>query len=181
MSITLDSDPLSPTCNTYVDEATMLTYVRDRVADESVQDAWIDLTASEKARYLVNATRLLDGMATWIGDRYSRDQRLAWPRVNAYFDGFYLDVTIVPDAVKEATCEMALWMLSNSGAISASTPYGYDSIKVGSLEINFNEGVAKQAQQYFPEQVAYILEGYGVLNSPNVPGRTITVARLIRA
>ena len=181
MAITLNSDPLDPACNTYVDEAGMLQYVRDRVVSEDVQDAWIDLTPAEKARYLVNATRLLDGMATWIGVRYSRDQRLGWPRVNAYFDGFYLDVTTVPEPVVQATCEMALWLLANSGAISTTTNSTYDSIKVGSLEVNFNEGVAKQGQQYFPEEVAYILQGYATLNAPEVPGRSITVARLERA
>ena len=121
-------------------------------------------------------------MAEWIGDRYSRDQRMDWPRVNAYVDSFLLDQITFPIAVKEATCEMAIWSMKNAGAVSVDQNSQFDSIRVGPISINFNEAVGGSGSTYFPDIVAYLLAEYGTLNDPNVPSsKRIRTVRLIRA
>lgn len=182
MALTVVTDPFSSSANSYVSVAEADDYVATRSSDASLAAAWAALSADNKAKYLVNATRSLDMMAEWIGDRYSRDQKLDWPRVNAYVDGFLLDQITFPDRVQEATIEMALWSLQNSGAVGVSQSAAFDSIRVGPISIDFNEGAGLAPNKYFPEVVAYLLSEYGALTDPNMPGANrIKVARLIRS
>jgi hypothetical protein len=99
-----------------------------------------------------------------------------------YIDGYIIDSTIVPDAIKDATCELVVWLIGNSGAISQTQDASYDSIKVGPLVIDFNEQVAGSKYKYFPDIIGYIISGYGTLKEPELPSsRSVKVARLIRA
>ncbi len=160
----------------------MASYVQDRILDPDVATSWAALSADKKATYLVNATRSLDMGFQWIGDRYSRDQRQHWPRTNAVVDGFLLDNITFPTAVKEATCEMAAWSMGNDGAVSVGTNAAFDSIRVGPINIDFNENIGGAAKQYVPDVVAYILSEYGVLEDPNLPSSNrLKVVRLQRA
>ncbi len=182
MAITIVTDPFDPLCNSYVSLAEMVTYLTDRVPDETVLTAWTALADALKATYLVNATRSLDMMVEWIGDRYSRDQKLDWPRVNAYVDGFLLDQITFPDRVKEGAMEMAIWSMQNDGVVSVQQNAAFDSIKVGPINIDFNENVGGARNQYFPDVLAYLLSEYGQLFNPNLPGaNTMKVAKLQRA
>lgn len=182
MSLTVVTDPFDPNCNSYVSVADMDSYVSDRVVDSSVKTAWDALTDAHQATYLVNATRTLDSLVQWIGDRYSRDQRLDWPRVNAYYDGFLLDQISFPIRVKEATCEMAIWAMQNNGVVSVIQQSAYDSIKVGPITVDFNEGSGISTNQYFPDNVALLLDGFGTVQNPNLPGQHVMkTVRLERA
>jgi len=144
-------------------------YLRDRVS-ETVFDLWDALDVEVQRTYMVNATRFLDYAVEWIGDRYSRDQRLDWPRVNAFFDGYYLDPITFPQQVMDAACEMARWMMENDGVISVAQNAAFDSIKVGPIAIDFNENVSGTKDKYFPDVVAYILSGLGTVQPPDIPG-----------
>jgi hypothetical protein len=162
----------------------MATYVSQKLVDEAgvAVDSWNDLESPVKAAYVVNATRRLDGLVDWIGDRYFKDQKLMWPRVNAWFDSFLLDNTVFPQAVKDATCEMAFWLAQNDGVISTTPDDSYDSIKVGPININFNTKTSRGPNQYAPDSVAILLKGYGVLNNPDIPGASrLKIVRLSRA
>lgn len=182
MAIVLDAAPLSPTCNTYVDESEAAAYVTDRISNSAVKAAWTALTAELRATYLVNATRQIDSIAEWIGEKYSRDQRLDWPRFDAVVDGYYVDNTTFPQPVKEATVEMALWLMGNDGEISQSQDAAYDSIQVGPISIDFNEKVSGAKDKYFPDIVAYILRDYAMLGEPGLPSaNSVRVVRLVRA
>lgn len=182
MSLTVVTTPLDPLCNSYVSLAEMLAYVTDRVSDSAVLTAWTALTTDQKSTYVVNASRSIDTFTIWIGDKYSRDQRLDWPRVNAYIDGFILDQITFPDRVKEATCEMAIFSMQNNGLISVAQNAALDSVKVGPITVDFNEDVGGSAEKYFPDIVAYLLSDYGTVNNPDLPNsRSIRVARLLRA
>lgn len=181
MALVVDNDPFSSSANSYVSLAEMLTYVTERVPDAAVLTAWNALSTPQKSMYVVNATRSIDSISEWIGSKYSRDQKLDWPRYDAWVDGYMLDVTIVPDAVKEATYEMAIWSMQNAGLVAVSQNYGFDSIKVGPINIDFNESAGGSKDQYFPDVVAMILEDLASVSNPQVPGsRTIKMAKLFR-
>ena len=182
MALVVVSDPLNPSANSYVSLAEMLDYVTTRVPDSSVLTAWTALTADQKAMYVVNATRSIDSSCEWFGLKYSRDQRMDWPRYDVWVDSFMLDVTIVPQAVKEATCEMAIWTMSNNGLVAVGQNAAFNSIKVGPINIDFNESVGGSADKYFPDIVAMLLRDLGVMSNPSLPGsRQMKVARTYRA
>jgi hypothetical protein len=160
----------------------MLSYVTDLAASETLLEQWNDLSAAMKAAHLVNASRRLDGLMTWIGDRYSEEQNLKWPRVNAVVDGFLIDSITFPLPVKSATCEMALWLMTNENAIAVTQGAAYSAIRVGPINVDFNDKLATASEKYCPDMVAIILADYGELNSPDLPGSNkLKVARLFRA
>jgi hypothetical protein len=132
--------------------------------------------------YVVNATRSVDASCDWIGYKYSRDQKMDWPRYDVWVDTFMLDVTIVPAAVKEATCEMAIWSMSNNGLVAVGQNAAFDSIKVGPINIDFSEAVGGSSDKYFPDIVAMLLRDLGSMSNPPLPGaRQMKVARTYRA
>jgi hypothetical protein len=169
MALTVVSDPLDPACNSYADPEEMLAYVTEQT-NEVTAELWSDLSEEQQATYLVNATRSLDSLVQWIGDRYSGDQRLKWPRYNAFVDGFELEITTFPRAVVEATCEMALWLMSNEGASSTVETPAYDSIRVGPISIRMRDNAGLPAQKVVPDVVALILADYGQISGISQPG-----------
>lgn len=182
MAITVVSDPLDPSANSYVSLAEVLLYLTDRAKTDGYRVAWNRLSTDQQSRLAVNATRLLDSMTTWIGDRYWYDQKLSWPRSNAYYDGYLLDNTEFPERIKDATCEMIMWMMENDESISVGENAQFDRIKIGPIEIDFNEQIGGASKTYCPDIVAYLLEGYGAINSPNIPGANrLKQAKLSRA
>lgn len=182
MALVVDTDPFSPTCNSYAGLTGMADYVATRVPNPSYVNAWDNLDAEQQSMYLVNATRAIDSYVEWIGDKYSRDQKLDWPRVNAYVDSFLLDQITFPSALVEATYEMALWMMANSGEVYVDQSAGYDSIKVGPITIDFNQSALGSAKQYFPDIVAALLHDLGTIQNPDLPGQNkLKLARLNRA
>lgn len=181
MALVVDNSPLSPTCNSYASLAEMSTYVTDR-ASEAVAEAWLDLDPAEKARLLVNATRTIDSSAEWIGRKYFREQKLDWPRYDAYVDGYLLDVDVFPTAVVEATCEMAIWAMQNAGLVAVQQNAAFDSVKVGPITIDFNEKVGGSMDKYYPDIVPMILADLATFKNPPLPSANqLRVARLTRA
>ena len=182
MALVVDSDPLSATCNSYVSVQVMDDYVADRVPDPAVKVAWDALTDPQQAMYLVNATRSIDSYASWIGRKYTREQSLDWPRYDAWVDGYMLEVSIVPPAVIEATCEMVVWMMQNAGVVAVQQNAAFDSIKVGPIALDFNEGAGGSKEKYFPDIVAVILGDLGTMSNPTLPSSTsVRVVRISRA
>jgi hypothetical protein len=182
MALVVVTDPFDPACNSYASVAGMNEYVTTRVADAAVKTAWDALTNDQQALYLVNSTRALDNYVEWIGDRYSRDQRLSWPRVNAYYDSFLLDQISFPIQVVEATYEMAIWSMQNDGVIAVDQNTLYDQIRVGPIRIDFNTASGVSPKQYFPDIVAAILKDLGAVRNPDLPSaNTIKTVKLQRA
>lgn len=179
MALVVVTEPFDPACNSYVSEAEMAAYVTERVPDPAVLAAWDALSPELQATYVVNASRFIDNMMEWIGDRYSRDQRLDWPRVNAVIDGFLLDQITFPTAVKEATCEMVVFSMQNNGVVAVQTNAAFDSIRVGPINIDFNEAASEPLKKFYPEIVEYILRDYGQII--NLSSKGIRVVNLRRA
>lgn len=181
MALVVDSTPISPANNSYVSLAASDEYVATRVPDAAVQAAWEAITDELKGAYLVNASRTLDALCDWIGDKYSADQGLRWPRSNAYVDGFLLSSTTFPEAVMEATVEMAVWSMTNEGEVSTNSNAQYDSIKVGPIAIDFNEGADIPAKSYYPDIVAMLLRDYGGITPPDsASGNVLKQVYLVR-
>jgi hypothetical protein len=182
MALVVNSTELDPSQNSYVSLAEMASYLTERVVDSTIFDAWDNLDPSQQAAYVVNSSRALDASETWIGNQYSRDQRLKWPRTSAYVEGFLLDVITTPQAVKEATCEWAIWSMQNDGAISVGNNEQFERIWVGPIKLNFNTADGQPSTTYFPPIVAQILADYGELNNPTLPGgNSLKQVRLMRS
>lgn len=109
MPVVINATPGSATANSFVTLAEAQTYVDTRLN----VTAWTAATTDSTNRALVEATRTLCGR-DYVGRRVDTTQVLEWPRwyaVNpdAPIGGqWYYSTTIIPDRIKDATCELAL-------------------------------------------------------------------------
>lgn len=105
------------TANSYVSTAEADAYFTARNSA-----TWSAAATAAKEAALLEATSYLQGIykGTWVGDLYSTEQALDWPRTGAYDpEGRPLDG--VPQAVKDATCQLALEHVTN-GSLQPSMP-----------------------------------------------------------
>lgn len=144
--------------------------MQNRIMDTDVQDAWGNLDQPVQVSLIANASRSLDSICIWIGEQYSRDQLLRWPRTNAWIENFQLDVTTTPTPVKEATAEMALWLMGTKGATSVQGQEAFERIWVGPIKLQFNDQSGSPATRYMPDIVAQILVDYATFEAPGTPG-----------
>jgi hypothetical protein len=121
------------------------SYVSLTEAEEyfaSVIDAsgWDTLDEASKEAALISATRYIDERP-WIGSTVSPSQDLGWPRNGAtYFDeklGMIVthSNTDIPERVKIAVYEQALYMVVNNDSLQA-TSQSFESITVGPISLS---------------------------------------------
>ena len=90
-------------------------------ADRLDVAAWTSAESVQKGQALMTATSMLDEM-TWAGCTISDSQTLAFPRTCEYFDPklgrlIYLDGTVVPVRIINATYDLAYHLLNNDGLL----------------------------------------------------------------
>lgn len=115
-----------------------------------------DLTTKQKA--LVSATRLLNSLE-WDGLRTTYTQSLQWPRVNLIDrDGNGVATDIIPQDIKDATCELASSLLgANPDDLVDDGLRQFKRVKIGTLEIE----TADMAPRYeMPDRVMSLVFRY---------------------
>lgn len=151
------------------------SYISVEDADDIHSDAlygddWLspDLDESRKQRALMGATRMLDDLWKWRGQKATTSQGLDWPLVatDLYPDSI---IRIFPDDIKRATAEVALWLIQNppgSGGAPATTQT-VEGAKLGPMEITFAvpSNPEPVAVDIFPVSVARYLRKWGTMGS----------------
>lgn len=100
--------------------------------------AWDAASDETKGNMLIWATRLIDQHVRWSGYRATEDQALRWPRYNVYDrDGYQFDSDIVPEPVKQATAELARYLLSDDRTAEEETR-GFKRLKAGPVEMEID-------------------------------------------
>lgn len=142
------------------------SYVSVEYADDYLQanmhvwPTWDALSVAEKEYLLIWATRYLDQRVRWNGVKTVLDSALRWPRTGVRdADGNMIDPNTIPPQLKEATAEMARFLLESDR--SAERPQdGLESIKVDVIELVFN---SEYRLPTAPEQIRLILSGLGYM------------------
>lgn len=141
--------------NAYIAQATADAYHLARGNAD-----WAAATGDQKDAAIIKATMYLD--AEYIpatGTRCLQAQGLAWPRYSAVdADGFSLD-GIVPEAVKQATAELALRALAAD--IAPDTAPTVTKERIGEIEIEYDPSRTERTRYTLVER---ILERAGLLN-----------------
>lgn len=136
-----------------------VAYADDYFAVDPNADGWVALATEDKEFYLSWATRLLDQKTDWRGYLADETQSLRWPRQYVTDrDGRAILSTVIPNAVKDATCELAKWLLTNDPTSGPDIDY-LRRIKVDVIEIEYQEG---STQSVYPSILNAILRGLGV-------------------
>ena len=141
--MTLDATIKGASANSYATVAEAETYFDTRLH----ADTWDALESGsiDKEKSLQQAARILDSYVMWLGWKSDEDQAMAWPRWGIchdgreYFecvdwalrvDGIYsVDADTIPQAIKDAQCELALYLLGTDSQAAADTA-GFKRISV---------------------------------------------------
>ncbi len=120
--------------------------------------SWGDLTEANQEAAIKWATRLLDDLMDWKGQKADRDQALRWPRNWVYDpDGWSVDGTTIPTFLKNATAEFARYLAAEDRLDDPDT-LGYSEIKLGSLALKMDK---RDRKSIMPTSVWHMIKHYG--------------------
>lgn len=116
--------------NTYVTTAELTAYATAR---------GITISGDEE-ELLIKSMDYLESLS-YIGLKYTRDQSLQWPRVDAMVDGYYINADSIPAELKNGQMAVAL-SIDNGQDPLADIPRLKSSVKVGDLAVTYEKGAA---------------------------------------
>ena len=138
MAITIIATAGAIDANSYITVVDAQAYFDTRIGS----DIWDDASSEEQKALLVNATRMLDQSFEWNGSVASSTQSLRFPRDTVYnCDNELLDSDTIPTEIKNATCEILLFIGDTSGG---SKDNSIKSAKVGSLEVEYRDNISPE-------------------------------------
>lgn len=120
--------------NSYISVDDANNYFLDSLRNED----WDALDEERKAQALITATRMIDRQ-TWSGEKTSGAQDLQWPRTGVT-DKYGNEVASdsVPQAILDATCELALSLTADASVETKSnTSANIKQLKAGSASIEY--------------------------------------------
>jgi hypothetical protein len=148
--------------NSYVDLAYANEYFLSRLGSNS----WSSSPNESKEPALIQATMMLDRLFNWEGTRTEESQALRWPRIEVVDqDGFEIDDDVIPTPVKQAECELALYILTNNGYSGEAR--SIDRMRIGPIMMDFDDSSAALP---IPSVVIDMLNGYGVYQGSGKSG-----------
>jgi hypothetical protein len=173
VALLLNATVGSPTANSYLTREEADTYFETRL----YSSAWTQAAAGLRDAALTWATRLLDRAITWNGAISSLTQSLRWPRTGALtLDGQLYIADVIPAELKEATAELALYLLRRDRTADTGRE-GIKSFEVGSLAFEFDKTTDAPL---IPDAVLQLIAHLGTLNVVGTRFGGITAVPLIR-
>lgn len=160
--------------NSYGTEAEALAYFDGRLNSST----FVNATSSDREKALRTATLQLDSRVKWIGDikDQTTPQALAWPRVYDSTLDTPEDILVLTEAIptdlKRAQFELALFLLEVGEPNDTNS---LDSIKVGSLAIDFNEF---KESELIPDSVWSMISYLGSRASPGPQVKSVKLERV---
>ena len=150
-----------PTATTYLSEADADTYF----ASSFNAATWAALTSAEKTVALAEATRWLEALC-WKGEKCSDTQPLQWPRKqDAAGCCSAVVCTALPEAMVQATAELALGLHQNKTAIiggggSSGSLGPIKSQKLGDLQQDYYEPAGAESSVKVSNTAPLILQKF---------------------
>ena len=171
MAFTFDADTGSSTANSYISVADADDYFAAHL-----ESSFWAIPAAKKQAALVQATNRIDREKFGGQLTHRNIQRLQFPRsyvlsrdsmmVNpdfndAYNTYYFRNPDIIPEEVKQATCEMALYYLkqiSGEFTVDDNDLETLNNYKVGPLDLAIKDGIKADR---LPTRVAQLLKALG--------------------
>jgi hypothetical protein len=181
MAVVIDATVGGVNANSYLSLADAQSMIDGMVLSADVT-AWGTATTDAKNRALVSAAQRLD-RERFLGARSNDDQAMQWPRtgvrkpdtyINTYAVGFPFRITTdyftdeeIPDQVKRAQVELAVYLNNNTDGISLSGLEDYKSVSIGSISVTTNTTGAVGADK-IPPMVERYLTGLRLSGPGNI-------------
>lgn len=152
---------MSSLTNSYLDVAEATQILSETIGNES----WLALTDSVKLASLIQASQLLDSNFDWTGEISTDVQTLRWPRKNVIDrDGRLTPSDVIPNDVKLATAQMAVYLTKSKGI--NSIPNNVESLKVGPISLSFDSKESIN-EQLVPRYIIALLNYLGGYTGPS--------------
>lgn len=127
---------------------------------------WLALDTGDRENLLMRSSKYLDRMVRWEGERVDEDSGLRWPRSGVYdIDNFLIPDDVIPEALQEATAELAAYLMSSDWT-QLESGRGLKEIQVDVIELKFETDFTRGS---IPAHVMAILEGLGDINTGRRP------------
>ena len=170
MAVTIDATAGGANANSYITLTEANTFVEAMIESTDV-GKWTTGTDDSRNRALTAAAERLD-RERFIGARSTNTQARQWPRtgvrkpdtyINSYATNFpfrisedYFTDTEIPDQVKRAQIELAVYLKNNTDGISLSGLNDFKNIQVGSINITPDKSGAVGADHVPPMFERYL-------------------------
>jgi len=181
MAITIDATVGGASANSYLTLNDANDLIDGLVQNDDVT-AWASATDDQKNRALYTAAQRID-RERFLGARATDTQSLQWPRtgvrkpdtyINTYAVGFpfrittdYFTDTEIPDQVKKAQAELAVYLNNNKDGLGLSGLEDYKNVKIGSLDVTPNNYGATGADR-IPPMVERYFTGLRISGPGNI-------------
>jgi len=161
VTVIVEDGTIVTDANSYVDPTAAVA--TDYFAAHLWATAWTAATADQKAGAVIMATRYIDDLITWKGNRVESTQPRAWPRENIYLNGDWLADDAIPLDIQHAVLETALAFLTGNRVSDTAKSAGVSSIALGNgaLGLEFNQPDPTRNLPIIPNQVMMSLLKYG--------------------
>ena len=152
MAISIDATAGGANANSYLTLSDANSLIDGLVENDDVT-AWASATDDQKNRALYTAAQRID-RERFLGARATDTQSLQWPRtgvrkpdtyINTYAVGFpfrittdYFTDTEIPDQIKKAQVELAVYLNNNKDGLGLSGLEEYKNVKIGNLDVTPN-------------------------------------------
>jgi len=170
MAVTIDATAGGANANSYITLAEADTFVEAMISSSDVSK-WTTGNDDTRNRALAAAAERLD-RERFLGARATDTQARQWPRtgvrkpdtyVNTYATGFpfrisedYFTDTEIPDQVKRAQIELAVYLKNNVDGISLGGLEDFKSVKIGNIEVTPDKSGAIGADRVPPMFERYL-------------------------
>ena len=170
MAVTIDATAGGANANSYITLTEANTFVEAMISSTDVSK-WTTGTDDTRNRALAAAAQRLD-RERFLGARATDTQSMQWPRtgvrkpdtyVNTYSTGFpfrisedYFTDTEIPDQIKRAQIELAVYLHNNTDGISLGGLEDFKSVQVGSISVTPDKSGAIGADRVPPMFERYL-------------------------
>ena len=170
MAVSINATAGDASANSYITLTQADSYVDAMISSDDVSK-WSTGTDDTRNRALTAAAQRLD-RERFLGARATDTQALQWPRtgvrkpdtyVNTYATGFpfrisedYFTDTEIPDQIKRAQIELAVYLKNNVDGIGLSGLEDYKQVQIGSLNVTPDKTGAVGADRVPPMFERYL-------------------------
>ena len=170
MAVTIDATAGGASANSYITLSEANTFVEAMISSTDVAK-WDTGTDDTRNRALAAAAQRLD-RERFLGARATDTQSMQWPRtgvrkpdtyVNTYATGFpfrisedYFTDTEIPDQIKRAQIELAVYLHNNVDGISLGGLEDFKSVQIGSINVTPDKSGAIGADRVPPMFERYL-------------------------
>ena len=163
--------------NSFVTDDEANNYFADRINSAT----WFSDDVTEQSAALVSASGILNRLEYAGTANPSTAYPMAFPRDIIYYDPLFgqniqleddrtnTSGGTIPQEIKDATCELALYLLNNASGVEAprSSEYPLSGLTVGSVKLEYNTSQSVKSKSYIdiPEVVYSMIKKYLVNSS----------------